>query len=118
MNTLNNLLRKESSRYWPGAFFLFFLMLLFCHPAGLKASTGPGKDSSKVYALDDPRDPDCPCHHYQELADKEYAKLKAGHVSTRVTRVTYTQRKRFWKHKSRWKRLHRIGKPIDGCSVF
>lgn len=32
----------------------------------------PG-DSSKInYAPDDPRNPDCKCHQYQKVADKEY----------------------------------------------
>lgn len=35
------------------------------------------KDSSKTkYDINDPRNPHCPCHKYQKLADDEYRKLK------------------------------------------
>jgi len=36
----------------------------------------PMKDSTKQqYALNDPRNPDCPCHKYQKLAEEEYNEL-------------------------------------------
>jgi hypothetical protein len=37
----------------------------------------PGDTLRKVqsYDINDPRNPDCPCHKYQKLADEEYAKL-------------------------------------------
>ncbi len=33
-------------------------------------------DTSKKYPIDDPRNPDCPCHKYQKLADEEYKRLQ------------------------------------------
>ncbi|MGZ3885757.1 MAG: hypothetical protein ACXVPQ_10550 [Bacteroidia bacterium] len=37
----------------------------------------PFTDSTKTkYALNDPRNPDCPCHKYQKLADDEFKKLQ------------------------------------------
>ena len=33
------------------------------------------------YPINDPRNPDCPCHKYQKLADEEYKKLLAGNKS-------------------------------------
>jgi hypothetical protein len=36
----------------------------------------PPRDTTKQqYALNDPRNPDCPCHKYQKLAENEYAEL-------------------------------------------
>jgi hypothetical protein len=32
------------------------------------------------YALNDPRNPDCPCHKYQKMADDEYKKLHNGNT--------------------------------------
>lgn len=34
-----------------------------------------GEDSSKVYPLNDPRNPNCPCHKIQQLADEEFKNL-------------------------------------------
>ncbi len=53
---------------------LCFLVLLgtrlLCAPGG------PETDSTKSkYAITDPRNPNCPCHQYQAIADKEYARL-------------------------------------------
>lgn len=31
-------------------------------------------DSTRVYDINDPENPDCPCHQYQQLADEEYAR--------------------------------------------
>jgi hypothetical protein len=42
----------------------------------LRASKGAGTDSTKnKFSINDPRNPDCPCHKYQKEADKEYAQL-------------------------------------------
>lgn len=50
-----------------------FLLLLAAHLLG--APGGAETDSTKKYALNDPRNPNCPCHQYQQQADREYAKV-------------------------------------------
>jgi hypothetical protein len=42
-------------------------------PAVYQTAAG---DTSKKYPINDPRNPDCPCHKYQKIADEEYKKLK------------------------------------------
>jgi hypothetical protein len=32
-------------------------------------------DSTKLFPLNDPRNPNCPCHQHQKLADEEYKRL-------------------------------------------
>lgn len=50
--------------------FLSFLFLIY----QLNAITA-SKDSLKSrYDINDPRNPNCPCHQYQKLADEEYKK--------------------------------------------
>jgi hypothetical protein len=50
---------------------LFFLLLFSQISLAGTGSTKAKKDSSK-YDINDPKNPDCPCHKYQELADKEF----------------------------------------------
>lgn len=51
----------------------YFVMLCF-----FTTMAFAGGDSTKTkFPLDDPRNPDCPCHKYQKLADDEYKKLLA-----------------------------------------
>lgn len=52
--------------------FIFIFLLFF---KGVSAITF-FEDSTKVkYKLNDPRNPNCPCHKYQKLADEEFRKL-------------------------------------------
>lgn len=46
--------------------FLFFLItqISFAQP------------DKQVFDLNDPRNPDCPCHKYQKMADEEFEKLQ------------------------------------------
>ncbi|MBA3665031.1 MAG: hypothetical protein H0W61_12595 [Bacteroidetes bacterium] len=49
--------------------FCFFLFVCF-------TSVAAGEDSLKNnFDINDPRNPHCPCHKHQELADKEYKEL-------------------------------------------
>ncbi|MFO0356336.1 MAG: hypothetical protein ACK50A_05230 [Sphingobacteriaceae bacterium] len=53
--------------------FLIFISLLFMlTPFQTLYSNG---DSLKTYPLNDPRNPNCPCHQYQKLADEEYKRM-------------------------------------------
>lgn len=49
---------------------LGLLFFLFTHISFAQ----PGNDK-QVFDLNDPRNPDCPCHKYQKMADEEFEKL-------------------------------------------
>ncbi|MFI5148302.1 MAG: hypothetical protein ACHQRM_01105 [Bacteroidia bacterium] len=136
MKTSAQISTQSKSPFQRGACFLLLLVILL--PPAVKAgNNGPGKDTSKVYALDDPRNPDCPCHKYQALADKEYALLQGNRNSSdsssladesagkklspaqnHVMHKSHVHNGRYWKHKNWWKRHHPIRKKVDGCSIF
>jgi hypothetical protein len=66
--------------------------------------TLPGKDSLKPkFGVNDPRNPDCPCHKYQQLAEKEYAGLfgneKSASEKSRGTKTRLLNRKNVLFHK-------------------
>jgi len=58
---------------------LLILGLLLCF--GLTGQVQAQKNGSK-YDLNDPRNPDCPCHKYQKIADEEYARQLKHEKST------------------------------------
>ncbi len=44
------------------------------------------KDSTKTkYELNDPRNPNCPCHKYQKLADEEFKRLNKDFVEQKTS---------------------------------
>lgn len=49
-----------------GLLFFLFTQISFAQP---------GNDK-QVFDLNDPRNPDCPCHKYQKMADDEFEQLK------------------------------------------
>ncbi len=54
---------------FPLRLFSFYFLL-----GSVNCKAIPSKDSTKVqYQLNDPRNPDCPCHKYQKVAENEYA---------------------------------------------
>lgn len=73
--------------FLPAFALLFFLLHLQC---SLFAGTEPAvKDTTKQqYALNDPRNPNCPCHKLQKQAEDEYKamqeKLKAQNIAESV----------------------------------
>ncbi len=54
------------------SFSALLIFILFVLPL---ASFSLPSDSTKAFPLNDPRNPHCPCHKYQKLADEEYKKL-------------------------------------------
>jgi len=53
-----------------------FSVFLLCTNNCFATEIAPG-DSTKIkYDINDPRNPYCPCHKYQKLADEEFARLK------------------------------------------
>lgn len=55
--------------------FLFYLVLLLSALSQNSFGINNPDDSLKTYPLNDPRNPNCPCHQYQKLADEEYKRL-------------------------------------------
>jgi hypothetical protein len=51
---------------------LRFIFLFFSLSSYASVATDTVKQQ---YALNDPRNPDCPCHKYQKMAEDEYKKL-------------------------------------------
>jgi hypothetical protein len=69
-------------------FKIFFLFLIFFSPK-ISFATGdtiPG-DTATKYDLWDPRNPDCPCHQYQKLADDEYKRLQEQHRNDSLNKI-------------------------------
>lgn len=63
---------KGWNDYFVSSFFYILFSALFLMNINLNAKTTP-KDSLKiVYPKSDPRNPDCPCHKYQKLAEREF----------------------------------------------
>ena len=66
-----------------------FLLLLLCILLALRAQskngvTSPGDSTKNKYDINDPRNPHCLCHQYQQLADEEYAKLQSSEKSKMI----------------------------------
>lgn len=51
------------------------LSLILLSSTSLLAQEDTNQLAIQKYPINDPRNPDCPCHKYQALADKEYALL-------------------------------------------
>ena len=92
---------------------------VFCFPL-------PGKDSLKTkFDLNDPRNPDCPCHAWQKQADKEYKALLAGEKTIKRNE-SFNFKLSLWKremlHFHNWgsKRKHLFRKKIHTtrCSTW
>lgn len=90
-------------------FSLFFVLL----SVGLNASI-TNKDSLKSkYDINDPRNPNCPCHKYQKIADEEYEKwlrqqskeqgIAMSKLDTREDKIKRKSFFNFTKHKTKRK---------------
>lgn len=89
---------------------LVFLLLVLFFSVSLKSQTSS-------YDINDPRNPHCPCHKHQKLADEEYAKLLrtgnkgngefVGKANSREDKIhkTRIEKYRKQKHKIRDKRI-------------
>lgn len=57
--------------------FLVITLIFFSTKNSTACTIAFDPDSTKTkYELNDPRNPDCPCHAAQKLADEEYRKLQ------------------------------------------
>lgn len=77
--------RELAGKFLPAA--LFFMLLLSYQP--LFANTDSTKTTEKKdgtqYPLDDPRNPNCPCHQFQKIADEEFAKLQKENHTVQIS---------------------------------
>ena len=68
MITLKNIIQFQNKKV---VFFILFVFQLgFANALSLKEDSLSAK-----YSINDPRNPNCPCHQYQKLADEEFNKL-------------------------------------------
>jgi hypothetical protein len=65
---------------------LFCLMCLSFNAKGFL----PPDSVSVSYPIDDPRNPACPCHQYQKIADEEYRQLLASNAKYNLTELNNT----------------------------
>jgi hypothetical protein len=54
---------------------LLGLLFLFAAHALCASGAAQGDTTRSKYPINDPRNPNCPCHKYQAEADKEYARM-------------------------------------------
>ena len=66
---MNSIIKYQSDKKRIILFLSFFLIVF------ISGASNPNKDSLKSkYEINDPRNPNCPCHKYQKIADEEYEK--------------------------------------------
>lgn len=85
MITLKNIIQFQNKK---ALFFILFVFQLgFANALSLKEDSLSAK-----YPINDPRNPNCPCHKYQKLADDEFNKLfgKGIAVNSDKNRSNYT----------------------------
>lgn len=104
-----NLNCKEINKEKKQNFSLYFFAIFFCFLFFVKTIV------AQEYELNDPRNPNCPCHHYQKMAEDEFQKkqqkqnneLLASNLSTEKKQQSRTKTKRkkyfhcFYKIKNR-----------------
>lgn len=73
---LLNFYKKQSGPTVLPSFFLVFFMVFFGLTVNASSILSPPDSTKKKYDINDPRNPDCPCHKYQKLADDEYRALQ------------------------------------------
>ncbi len=102
---------KERMKYITGRKGLILFLLVLFFTVNLKSQTSE-------YPITDPRNPHCPCHKYQKLADDEYARLlRAGNKgsgeflgksNSREDKIHKTRIEKYRKQKHRIKdKMHR-----------
>jgi hypothetical protein len=93
-----------------------------------------GKKNHSIYPLNDPRNPDCPCHELQRKADEEYRKQQLKEKYSNANQENQndeevkspTKRKRLFKFRTtgkKDKKFHLFNrkkkiKLLDDCPTF
>lgn len=87
--TALSLRSNSASRYFltPLSFFvLLFLVLSTSNAAATQSIRTIPSDTDEVaeqeYDINDPRNPNCPCHQYQKQADEEYQRMQQQQANT------------------------------------
>jgi hypothetical protein len=62
--------------------FLYITALIL---TGFSAFAAGGDTTKVKYDINDPRNPDCPCHKYQQMADEEYKQQLTNKVITNAS---------------------------------
>jgi hypothetical protein len=87
-NSENNILRRRGDLFAASfLFFLFFVQLSFA------SDIASGDSVKNKYDINDPRNPQCPCHKYQKQADDEYNQLQKkemGRTTSVITNDNFT----------------------------
>lgn len=69
---------RKMLRYTRSVFLFLFAQCL----SGFSIYAAPPDSLRSYYDLDDPRNPNCPCHAQQNLADKEFNKGEINNIKT------------------------------------
>lgn len=101
---------KRCSAGRAASFFYLILLICFSKPVFSIQS-----DSLK-YPLNDPRNPKCPCHKYQEKANKEFKRISSVKTESfskkdknkNVLSVTVKEKQKYYTRLKRKKRQARI----------
>jgi len=75
MHTLKNIIRFQNNK-------VLFFILLNCQFYFANAFTLKEDSLKSNFAITDPRNPHCPCHKFQKMADDEFRKLLRKDTST------------------------------------
>ena len=80
MKTIKNIIQFQNKKV------LFFILL--CFQFSFANALGLKEDSlSSKFPLNDPRNPHCPCHKYQKLADDEFQKLHGSSLVLKTDKI-------------------------------
>src|ERR1700756_4317976 len=69
--------------------FLLFFTFLLLNTNVFSAALLPKDSAKSKYELNDPRNPNCPCHKYQRQAENEYKQLQA---QANFTNINYSNK--------------------------
>jgi hypothetical protein len=72
---MNHLNYYTNSKQVKSLYLLAICLLLQFYSYTVFANSDTTKLKQQHYDINDPRNPNCPCHKYQKLAEDEYAKL-------------------------------------------
>lgn len=63
-----------------------FIYILFFNCLCIASYAAMGDTTKTKYDINDPRNPNCPCHKYQKIADEEYQKQVATQQIDKVSK--------------------------------
>ena len=81
---LNNALKASFSCFGKGRLVGLLVLLI------TQLSIAQNNNMKQEYDLNDPRNPDCPCHKYQKLADVEFKNLQNSKETINLPEIIQT----------------------------